>query len=314
VRWLRERILAISEEEASFPRRGFRGGDAPARRHLEQVVRTFIRGYQAALAEGASDRLAARLLKLEPTLRGFAFEGAAMGLKLLDLLTPWDRTRLRGFLSGPGREHTYMVHVGAGWALARLRRRLDRPPAGLDALLGWLAVDGYGFHQGYFGRASAAGHRRVPDRVTGYAGRVFDQGMGRSLWFIEGADVGRIAAAIVGFPAARRADLWSGVGLASAYAGGVTDAALRALGERSGPNHAHVAQGVAFAAKARQRAGNPAAQTELACRILCGMSADEAAGLTDRALINLGDCEGVPAYEVWRGRIRGNWSTESVAL
>ena len=56
----------------------------------------------------------------------------------------------RSFLAGPGAAHTYMVHVGAGWALAQLRRRVDRALARLDPLLGWLAVDGYGFHQGYF--------------------------------------------------------------------------------------------------------------------------------------------------------------------
>jgi hypothetical protein len=205
-----------------------------------------------------------------------------------------------------------MVHVGAGWALARLHRRLDRPPAGLDPLLGWLALDGYGFHHGYFGRGSAVVHRRVPDGISGYAARVFDQGLGRSLWFIEGADVGRIAATIAGFPVSRRADVWSGVGLACAYAGGVAERSIEELGERSGLDHPHVAQGAAFAAKARHRAGNPAAHTERACRILCGMSADEAAGLADRALIDLADGEGVPAYEVWRGRIRANWSKEAV--
>ena len=122
----------------------------------------------------------------------------------------------------------------------------------------------------------------------------------------------RIGATISGFPAARHADLWSGVGLACAYAGGVPSPAIEGLAELAGPHHPHVAQGAAFAAKARQRAGNPVEHTELACRILCGMAADEAAGLTDRALADLADRGGLPAYEVWRGRIRANWSEEAV--
>ena len=126
-----------------------------------------------------------------------------------------------------------MVHVGAGWALAQLRLRVDRALARLDPLLGWLAVNGYGFHHGYFHgpRRWIASESRVGS--TGYARRVFDQGLGRSLWFVEGAEVARIAATIARFPASRHADLWSGVGLACAYAGGVAAEAIEDL-ERDG--------------------------------------------------------------------------------
>jgi enediyne biosynthesis protein E3 len=309
---LRKRILGISVEEASFARRGFRGGDASTRRHLEQVGRTFLHGYHAALEEDRPDRLASRLDELAPELRGFAFEGAGMALYLLDLLTPWNRGRLGDFLAGPGAAHTYMVHVGAGWALAQLRRRVEPALARLDPLLGWLAVDGYGFHHGYFGWKVAVERRRVPKRLSGSALKVFDQGLGRSLWFVEGAEVARIAATIAGFGRERQADLWSGVGLACAYAGGVSEQDVGGMSRMAGPYRPHLAQGVAFAAKARQRADNPAPHTDLACRVLCGMPAEEAAGLTDRALAGLAGEDGLPAYEVWRGRIRANWTREAV--
>jgi hypothetical protein len=299
-------------EEVSFVRRGFRGGDAALHRHLEGIGRAFLHGYHAALEEDRPDRLAPRLDEWEPGLRGFAFEGAGMGLHLLDLLLPWKRGRLRGFLAGPAAAHVYMVHVGAGWALAQLGLRVDPALARLDPLLGWLAVDGYGFHHGYFRWPEAVGRQRVPRRLSGYAQRVFDQGLGRSLWFVEGAEANRIAATIAGFPPSRHADLWSGAGLACAYAGGVPEEAVEQLGRRAGRDHPHLAQGAAFAAKARRRAGNPAPHTEMACRILCGMSADEAAGRTDQALIDLSDNEGLPAYEVWRGRIRANWTEEAL--
>ena len=42
------------------------------------------------------------------------------------------------------------------------------------------------------------------------------------------------------------------------------------------------------------------------------MSADEAAHLTDHALTNLVDEGGLPAYELWRRRIRANWVQEAV--
>jgi enediyne biosynthesis protein E3 len=309
---LRRRLLGIAVEETGFVRRGFRGGDASTRQHIEAIGRAFLHGYHAALEEGRPDRLASRLDEQEPMLRGFSFEGAGMALYLLDRLTPWNRGRFREFLAGPGFAHAYMVYVGAGWAMAQLRLRVERPLAQLDPLLGWLAIDGYGFHQGYFRWKQTVDRHWVPDRLSGYARRVFDQGLGRSLWFVEGAEPMRIEHTISGFAAPRRADLWSGVGLACAYAGGIPGEAIEQLSAMAGPYHSHLAQGVAFAAKARQRAGNLASHTELASRMICGMSAEEAAGLTDEALADLTEGDGLPSYEVWRSRIRANWIEEAV--
>ena len=231
---LNRRFFGISSEEASFSRRGFRGGTEQVHQRLERIGRAFLHGYHAALEEDRPDRLASALDPIEPELRGFAFEGAGMGLYLLDLLTPWSRDRLRRFLQGPGDPHAYMVHVGAGWAMSQLRLRVEQPPPRFDPLLGWLAVDGYGFHQGYFHWADTVDRHSVPSRISGYARRVFDQGLGRSLWFVEGAEVPRIAETIARFPRSRHADLWSGVGLACAYAGGVDAGAIETLAANAG--------------------------------------------------------------------------------
>jgi hypothetical protein len=309
---LRHLLFGISPEETSFTRRGFRGGDAGIRSRLEQVGCTFLEGYHAALEEEEPGALGLRLNEANVELRGFAFEGAAMGLSLLDYLMPWKRERLRAFLAGPGAHHAYMVHVGAGWALARLRRRVDRALERLDPLLGWLAVDGYGFHEGYFHWPCRVREKRVPGRLSGYALRAFDQGLGRSLWFVDGAEVARIPRTIADFPPARHADLWSGVGLACSYAGGMGRGAIESLRSEAGPYRDHLAQGAAFAAKARQRAGNPASHTDLACQVLWGRSAAEAAHVTDLALERLPPDRAIPAYEAWRQRIRDRYAEEVI--
>jgi len=309
--WLRQRLLGLSAQEVTFARRGFRGGEARAQQRLEQIGHTFLHGYHAALVDDSAAVLTRHLTEVEPELVGFAFEGAAMGLTLLDSLSPWRRRRLYAFLDGPGAPYTYLVHVGAGWALALLRRRVERPLAQLDPLLRWLTVDGYGFYQGFFHWPRAVVQHVLPTHLTGYALRAFDQGLGRSLWFVEGADVARIPATIAAFSPARHADLWSGVGLACAYAGIVQRDALAALRDAAGRYRPHLAQGVAFAAKARQRAGNPAPHTELACAVLCGMSADTAAHVTDIALQELLPNGPEPAYEVWRQRIQAHWARQA---
>lgn len=297
-------ILGISPEEASFRARGFKCRDERARMRLEHIGRTFLHGYHAALeAEGAE--LSAELNAVEWELRGFAFEGAAMGLALLDMLTPWRRTRLRTFIEGAGAGHAYMMYVGAGWAMARTRRDPARALKNFDPLLGWLAADGYGFHEGYFKWPDYVARQKRPRRLKGYTLRAFDQGLGRSLWFVEGADVESIAAAVEAFEAARRADLWSGVGLACAYAGGLESEGIETLRARAGRFAPQLAQGAAFAAKARRRAGNPATHTDAACRVLCRLSAEAAARVTDEALRRLPQDGDEPAYEIWRQRIAG---------
>jgi len=300
----RRRFLGLSLSEASFAKRGFRASEEDARLRLEQIGITFLTGYHAALEETEFIALARRLETVEPDLRGFAFEGSAMGLALLDCFTPWRKDRWRTFTERLAEPHIYMMHVGLGWALARLRRSVTSHLARLDPLLRWLVVDGYGFHEGYFHWPRYIEQRATPRRLQGYERRVFDQGLGRSVWFVKGANVAAVANAIDAFPSARRDDLWSGVGLACAYAGGCERSAIESLRAAANEHLPALAQGVAFAAKTRQRAANLNPHTETICRLICEHSAETVAAITDTALEDLHAEVELPAYEVWRRRIQ----------
>jgi hypothetical protein len=309
---LKRALFGISPGETSFARRGFHGGtgaeDAAVRERLERVGTCFVAGYHAALEVTDVEAVAARIeAEVDPGFHGFAYEGAGMALALLDALSfpGTSRDRLARFLAGPGNAHAYIVIVGAGWILARLPLSPERLLGRLDPLQGWLALDGYGFHEGFFHWPRSVTRREVPRKLRGYARRGFDQGLGRSLWFVEGADVERIPRTIGSFPADRQADLWAGLGLAVAYAGGRSQAEVEALRRAAGAFVPELAQGVAFAAKARERAGNMAAHTELAARTICGTGASEAAAVTDQALEGLpAGRPGEPAFEIWRQRIQ----------
>jgi hypothetical protein len=312
-RKLRERFLSIPLDEATFMRRGFRQSNSKAVPHLEEIGRTFLHGYHTALAADDACHLALSLNKTPDEFRGFAYEGAAMALELLDRLTPWGGRRLEQLLGCGETGHIYMIHVGAGWAFARLpwlRRKTERGLGKFDHLLRWLVVDGFGFHEGYFNWRVSIRERKRPKHLSGYGMRAFDQGLGRSIWFVEGADVTAAAEAVAAFDRSRHKDLWAGVGLACTYAGGVGTEEMERLKSYAGLYLPYLAQGAIFAATARQKAGIATEHTRIACKILCGMSVEDASLLAEGALRNLPGDGGAPAYELWRQRIQAEYARE----
>lgn len=295
---IRRALFGIDAREALFERRGFATAAAERQARLELIGATFIDGYNAWLAH----ELEGALSRTPSDLQGFAIEGAAMASALVDQLTPWRRGRWARLLHDRP-DHVYMIHVGAGWAIARLGSSLRRAIAQRDPLLGWLVADGWGFHQAYFQPARwATGYRRIP-ASWGYVGRAVDQGIGRALWFVMGADPGRVADRIAGFAAERHGDLWSGVGLAATYAGGCTPADLVSLAGLAGGFRAQLAQGAAFAATARRVAGNPTAHSDAAAAAIAGRGTDELA----RLALTLQPAAPHDAlggsYETWRTRL-----------
>jgi hypothetical protein len=278
---------------------------------LETVGEMFLTGYAYAAEAKAVEEAEERLEQLPDYFRGFAYEGAGMGFAMRDGL-PFGGRLTSAFLNGRGRDHIYMVYVGIGWAMARLPRMrwAKASAAATDPLLRWLVLDGYGFHQAYFHtrryveeQYQEPGFPWPGGAAGGYAGHVIDQGIGRAMWFVAGTDPDLCTTMIEKFAPERHADLLSGAGLASTYAGGATEDELRVLWERAGAHRSYVAQAAAFAAEARVRAGLVVAHTETAAQFFCGMPAKEAAAVTDRMRPDPVVDGTVPAFEIWRSRI-----------
>jgi hypothetical protein len=300
------------QREVLVERRGFHVPDQARRENLEKVGNTFLDGFGSGIAGRTIADIESSLETIEPGYRGFGYEGCAMALAVRDAL-PSLRPWIRSFLAGRGGDHVYMVYVGVGWAMARLPKVRWRAIMPDDALLRWLALDGYGFHQAYFSTERYVNQQhqaRIPVwQPKDYADRAVDQGIGRALWFVNGSDPGRVADAIGRFAPARRGDLWSGAALASVYAGGVETADLEEMVRLTGEYRSQAAQGAAFAAKARLRAGLVTPGTEIGVKAHCGMTVEEAAAVTDEALAGIDEAgSSVPAYEVWRQRIAARFA------
>jgi hypothetical protein len=301
-------ILRQDYAQVDFGLRRFRLREGGARQVLESSGRAFLDGLNAVVETSRVDQAADRIDALDPGLRGFAYEGAGMGCALLDLLALSRGRRVSELLHGPARDYPHLVHVGVGWAYARLRLRpWWAIPVG-DPLLRWLSWDGFGFHQGFFHADATIGRVRVEPRLRPEQRAIRDQGLGRALWFHECADPAGISLRIGEFPLLRHADLWSGVGLAATYAGGATSDELAHVAHLAADHRAHLAQGCAFACAARTRSGVVPAHVDRAATVLAGASASVAAGWTDSALTELGpDPSSAAQYEQWRGGIRRRW-------
>ncbi|MFY1698638.1 DUF1702 family protein [Solwaraspora sp. WMMA2101] len=321
---VRRLALAPPLAEVTFARRGFPGASAPAARRLEAVPQAVICGFEWAIDSTDLWELERRLELVEQELRGFAYEGATMALTVRDVTGARRGRRTRDLLTGSGRPHLLLAYIGIGFAMARLPRPLWRKVlpdlAGLPyhPTMSWLAVDGLGFDRAYFHTRRWVVEQRQPAPYPwlgrpDYFGRAFDQGIGRALWFIHGGQPRAVAAAVEEFAPARRADLFSGVGLAATFAGGELDL----LPELAGPYRAELAQGAVFAAKARAESGFVPAHVETATQVLTGTSAAAAAALADEVAVTdtdgtdaddtrsgAGRPDGPPAYETWRRRIR----------
>ncbi|ACU75226.1 protein of unknown function DUF1702 [Catenulispora acidiphila DSM 44928] len=310
---LRRRILTPNPAQTQLDKRGFHEKNPQARERLETVGAMFLRGYAFAAEARTADDATHRLETDVPTdYRGFAYEGAGMGFAIRDTLRPARSALLPSFLEGGGRPHKYMIYVGVGWAMARLPRPLWRKATAStsDPLLRWLVLDGYGFHQAYFHtRKYVDEHYQNPnfpwptDGPSAYANRVIDQGIGRAMWFVCGTDPYLLAERIATFPEERRADLFSGSGLAATYAGSVDRDELLAYRELAGDYLPQVGQASAFAAAARVQTGLVSAHTELATELLCGATPEQAERVCMGSMPAAGTTDSEPLYEVWRRNI-----------
>lgn len=269
---------------------------------FEPVGVTLMEGFRLALDIQDLSKLAERLNHAPTMWRGIAYEGAGMGLATLDALGR-ERRRVVAFGAGAGQAHLYPFYVGVGLAYARLRIRPETRLVGLDPLLGWVTADGYGFHEAFFRRRRYVDLAQPAHRLTSYGQRMFDQGVGRALWFSLGADPDLVARHVAVFAPQRRGDVWAGVGLAAAYGGGAGTAALERLCERATGHLRGIGRGAAIAAWGREHADNAASHTELACQQLIGLTSVAAAQVVSEAATGLPVVSSTPIHRIWCDRI-----------
>ncbi|MER6665686.1 DUF1702 family protein [Amycolatopsis japonica] len=312
---LRKVMFAPSLASVGFEGRGFGVPRTPSTARLESIPQAVVCGFEWGIDAPALWEAERRLDMVEPEMRGFAYEGAAMAFTILDVMPGGRKDRTAELMSGPGLPHVFLTYIGIGFAMARLPRPLwkkvlpDLDGVPFHPTMSWLAVDGYAFDRAYFDTRKWVDEQFVPQPypwagAPEYFPRACDQGIGRALWFINGGDPVKVAAAVNRFPAGRRPDLWSGVGLAATFAGGCERAGLVRLREAAGEHQDQLGLGVVFAVKARTFSSFVPPHTRRAARALAGLSIEEAVELADSTEVTEDAADGTPAYELWRRNIR----------
>lgn len=306
LRRLRATLTTPGAREVDPVRRGFRPWEAGAS-IVAPVGRAFLDGYRIAMSEPSAAHTARSLRDLPRQWQGFAAEGAAMAITIRAAVEPWSRQGFAAFETVTDRRHTYMAHVGLGWALARLPRPLWPDLTTLDPAVAPLVLDGYGFHEVFFHSARTLDRRGTAFPVHRWPGgadaarQSLMQGIGRGLWFYAGGSPTGIAGVVARFDRRFSGSLWGGAGLAAAYAGGRDRTALARLLTAAGDDRRWVRQGAAFAVEARHRAGTVNEHTPLASATLCGGPVEDVVGLVRSCRPETRD--GAPdwtAYESWR--------------
>jgi len=305
---IRKFVFGVPLDLTSATRHGFPEQES-RKPGLEKIGEAVTIGYHRALELADTSQIEASLAKdVERGLLSFAIEGAAMGFMVLDTALVWNRSDHIGkwLKEESGKRYRHLIIIGAGLALGRIRFSTAKAVARLDPVVGWFIVDGYGFLRGFLDWKRFFERRERDKSFTGYGAHVFDQGLGRALWFVDNANVKRVADRIASFDEDRRGDLWSGVGIAACYAGNADQDDLTALRVAAGKYAPELALGAMGAAQVRVVAGNIVDHTELASRTLTGLSPTENATLASTVERDvLADAANAPVslHELYRQRV-----------
>lgn len=304
---IRKQFLGLPLSEADFKVRKFEEGH-DAQERLELVAKTVVQGYNTAVEHGLGPDLMAIATSIDKELQGFFNEGIGMGLHALDTFSFSKKKQFWSFIEGEGNHHEYMSYIGAGLTCAVFKKPFKKL---LDkgSVTSWLALDGIGFYYAMFKTPKVLADVYVPKKIKAdafYLDR-FDNGVGRALWFYASGEPQKIADTIKQFPESRRGPIWSGVGLAATYAGGVTEEKLRKLRALSGEHCLQLGQGSILAIHTRFTAGNPSTYNKMATAVLVGSTAEECEKIASAYKAKLEEkkyIDGVPSFKIFLQNVR----------
>ena len=215
------------------------------------------------------------LEKTEPEFRSIAYESASMAIAIKSFETDGFPGDWLLFANGAARAHKAQVYAGLGWAIAKFNLHFLETVKELDTQMHFRIADGCGYYDGSFRRRPTVLSQQLPVYLPAAAMPMYDQGVGRSIWYTAKTDIKKIHSLIETFPANRQADMWRGIGIAVAYVGGCSNGDLKTLLQYAGINGPQLACGAALAAKSRLMANTMTTDTERCSRLWFTLAAND---------------------------------------
>ena len=217
-------------------------------KNIETVVSTFQKGLSLSEQEFGLDELISKLNQFEPRYRSVAFEGASMGVAIQNSLGTWNK------YAKAAEKHATQVHIGLGWAIAEGQMNLASTLSEIEPDFQVKVLDGYGYWHVLFRRRLTIRTQTIPKNITSEYQSGFDQGIGRTIWYITKGEVAKVVNIINHFSEDRRANLWQGIGVASTYVGGCSDELIGELKSASSEFKKNFETGIESAESSLKRA------------------------------------------------------------
>lgn len=211
----------------------------------------------------------------EVEFRSIAYEAASFCIALKDLEAGNELNNWKIFLQEIGKTHATQIYVGLGWALAQKQIDPSLCLSVLAPMMRYRVLDGYGYYEGTFRRRKSILSQQKPELKDEVTFSAYDQGLGRSLWYIYLGKIDDIKNIIQKFPVERRKDLWRGLGIATSYVGGCDKEMLKEILDKSGEYKTQLTTGSVMVLVSRDFAGFISDDTALACTSWCNKTSEE---------------------------------------
>jgi hypothetical protein len=247
---------------------------------MEKIRAVFQYGMSVSIDEEDMDLLEEELKTTENEFRSIAYEAAAMQLATKDISINQSFDHWRLFIKGPGVKHLTQAHIGLGWAMAQQQFPVFPFIETLEPLMQCRVIDGYGYYEGIFRKRRSIGGLQIPLALENKFLHAYDQGIGRSIWYMSKGSCEKIIEMVTTFPSSRQKDLWRGIGTACAYVGGFDENLLRQLSLSSLSYHIQLSIGATLVSRSRSEAGSHSSYIDMACRVWCNCTGVEAFNIT----------------------------------
>ncbi len=215
------------------------------------------------------------LANTEKEFSSIAYESASMAIALKGFEDHTFPDVWLFFAEGAALAHQAQVYVGLGWAIAKFNFPFLTAVKNLHTQFYFRIADGCGYYDGSFKHRRTIINKELPLYLPIAAMPMYDQGLGRSIWYTEKADIHKMCSKVETFAAGRHADIWRGIGIAVAYVGGCNDADLKILLQHAATNGFQLACGAALAARSRTLANTMTADTNRCSRLWFTLTVDK---------------------------------------